>query len=297
MSEQEVLTQVLAAAAKRMQSDFEASASIQHRGGKGTAREEILLSFLKKYLPENVRACGSAEIVSVDGQTSGQMDIVIHDPKAPPLYDNEGHRILPAECVYAVIEVKSKLNANELRKSCENIAKVKRMPKQAYFPQMHVQCPTIYGRQYNGYFPTFGYIFGYDSTNLRNMIDIDFLKSFAFRPYHERLDALWVLGKGVCNWVNPDTRAPNTNSEPGLYFSVGDAGEHDVLINMVVTVCALMTQVFMPPFNLIEYVSNATFSDNTLLRGPLDYIGPIHDLPASHELSHLRNQSGPISPI
>jgi hypothetical protein len=279
-----------------MKSDFDASAAIQHRGGKGSARERILLDFLHKYLPENVRASGSAEIVATNGETSGQMDIVIHDPKVPPLYDNEGHRILPVECVYAVIEVKSRLDARELAKSRASITKVKRMPKTAFFPQMYIQRPTVYGRQYEGYFPTFGYIFAYDSNDLRSMIDIELLKSLALEPYDERLDALWVLGKGVCNWVHPVTHAPGTNSEPGLYFGIGDAGEHDVLINLVLTVCTVMAQVFMPPFNFITYAADATFSDNTVLRGPLDYPGPLQPLPQNHAAKSLGNPLGPIEP-
>lgn len=145
------LAGILAAAARRMRADFDESGFIEHRGAKGSVREEVLLDFLKKYLPDNVRAAGSAEIISTDGQRSGQMDVVIYDPGAPSLFDRGNHRILPAECVYAVIEVKSKLDAAQLKLSAENIARVKRMPKTAYFPQLYVQQPHLYGKVYEGY--------------------------------------------------------------------------------------------------------------------------------------------------
>jgi hypothetical protein len=94
------LAEILASAARRLRADFDDSATITHRGSKGTVREHDVREFLQKYLPDNVRAAGSAEIVSADGQTSGQMDIVIYDPTAPPLFDRGSYRILPAECVY-----------------------------------------------------------------------------------------------------------------------------------------------------------------------------------------------------
>ncbi len=172
-----------------MRLDFEDSAYIKHRGSKGTVRETDVLDFLKKYLPDNVRAAGSAEIVSADGQTSGQMDIVIYDPTVPPLFDRGGYRILPAECVYAVIEVKSRLDATALRQSAENIAKVKRMPKTSYFPQLFVQKPQLYGKEYDGHFPTFGYIFAFDSHDLMSMSD-DFIRQLRTKPHEERLDAV-----------------------------------------------------------------------------------------------------------
>lgn len=113
-----VLAGILAAAARKMRADFDETSFIEHRGAKGTVRAHDLLEFLRKYLPDNVWADGSSEIIAVNGARSGQMDIVIYDPTAPPLFNRGGHRILPAECVYAVIEVKSKLTLDELAKSC-----------------------------------------------------------------------------------------------------------------------------------------------------------------------------------
>ena len=50
------LADILASAARRLRADFDDSATIVHRGSKGTVRETDVLAFLQKYLPENVRA-------------------------------------------------------------------------------------------------------------------------------------------------------------------------------------------------------------------------------------------------
>lgn len=266
------LAAVLASAAKRLRIGFEDSAIIEHHGSKGSVREHDLLEFLTKYLPDNVRAEGSAEIVCADGQTSGQMDIVIYDPTAPPLFARGGYRILPAECVYAVIEVKSHLDAKELRKSIQTIGKVKRMPKTSYFPQLFQKQPQLYGKTYDGYCPTFGFIFAYGSNDLHNMSE-EFIKTLRTQPYEERIDAVWVLGKGSYNWIDPTTKAPNPTSAPGLWLGVGTADpEQDVLLNMVATIGTQMAQVFMPPFNFIPYIKDATFVESAQVRGPVDFI-------------------------
>lgn len=276
MPEKSPLQTVLAAAAREMQADFEMSSAIQHRGSKGTVREDKLLTFLQKYLPKNVAVAGSSEVVSADGQTSGQMDIVIYDPAAPPLFHEEGYRILPAECVYAVIEVKSKLTAEELRKSMVTIAKVKALPKTSYFPEPQQRVKTMYGKEYAGYCPTVGFIFAYDSSDLRGMVD-DFLKNLRSQPYDHRIDAVWVLGKGAFNWVapNPIQLFPAANS--GAWLAVGDVdgdGVQDILMNMMLILDIHAVNAYMPPMNMIPYANEGTLLDNTTLKGPVDYVDP-----------------------
>ena len=268
------LAEILASAARRLRADFDASATIVHRGSKGTVRETDVLAFLQGYLPATVRAAGSAEIVSADGQASGQMDIVIYDPAAPPLFARDGYQILPAECVYGVIEVKSKLDAKELRKSIESIAKVKRLPKTAYFTELLQRQPQMYGKTYPGYLPTAGYVFAFDSSDLMGMSD-EFIEILRTQPYEERIDATWVLGKGAYNWIDRDTLAPHPRSGPGLWLSIGEAPpEQDVLLNMVATIGTHMAQAFMPPFNMLPYIAHATLVDNVQARGPVDFTGP-----------------------
>ena len=83
-------------------------------------------------MPGTVEVVHNAEIITATGESSRQCDIVIVDKNTPKLRDIKSHRIIPVECVYGVIEVKSRLTSPELIKACENIATVKRLPRNAY---------------------------------------------------------------------------------------------------------------------------------------------------------------------
>lgn len=273
MAEPSVLAGILAAAARRMRADFEDSAFVNHNASKGTVREGDLLEFLRKYLPDTVRAAGSSEIISADGQTSSQMDIVIYDPSAPPLFARSGYRILPAECVYGVIEVKSKLTAAELARSVETIAKVKRLPKTAYFQEPFSKVTQIYGKKYQGYSPIFGFVFGYDSNDLLGMSD-EYIRKLRTQPYDQRIDGVWVLGKGSYTWFDQEKMVPHMHPNAGLHLAVSQPEANmDVLLYMVLTLSTLMGRSHMSPFNMAPYVENDGLWEGATVRGPVDYIG------------------------
>jgi len=99
------------AEAKKVRADFEESAHTHHRGSRGTEREEILAKFLELYMPGTVEVVHNAEIITATGESSRQCDIVIVDKTTPKLRDIKSHRIIPVECVYGVIEVKSRLTS------------------------------------------------------------------------------------------------------------------------------------------------------------------------------------------
>jgi hypothetical protein len=71
---------------------------------------------------------------AVNGGVSRQCDITIAEPSTPPFWDEGDYRIVPAECVYGVIEVKASLDSTELEKAWRLIADVKALPKTADFP-------------------------------------------------------------------------------------------------------------------------------------------------------------------
>jgi hypothetical protein len=71
--------------------------------------------------------------------------IVIMDPSTPPFWSEQDYRIVPAECVYGVIEVKSSLDTKELCSAWEQIAQVKALPKTAYHPDGLARTRIMYG--------------------------------------------------------------------------------------------------------------------------------------------------------
>ena len=116
-----------------MRSDFEyAQAAIKHRGLKGKANEEIFRTFLSEYLPGSL-GISTGELIDANGNVSKELDVIIYDrEKTPILYRNAITQIIPVECVYAVIEVKSRLTTYELEKTYQNMKMVRNLEKTAY---------------------------------------------------------------------------------------------------------------------------------------------------------------------
>jgi hypothetical protein len=100
---------------------------IDHPGSKGSGSEANWLEMLQAHLPKRYQA-ESAFIIDADGQQSEQIDIVLYDRQyTPELYNAKGQRIIPAEGVYAVIEVKQVLDKRTLKYASDKIASVRRL--------------------------------------------------------------------------------------------------------------------------------------------------------------------------
>lgn len=117
-----------------MQSQMESTlelgrASITHNGEMGEAAEESWRQWLRKYLPR--RYCiDKAIIVDCKGNTSDQIDIVIYDGQYSYfVFRHEQVIYVPAESVYAVIEVKQELNKSNLDYAGEKAASVRRLSR------------------------------------------------------------------------------------------------------------------------------------------------------------------------
>ncbi|MFJ5611942.1 DUF6602 domain-containing protein [Streptomyces sp. NPDC093221] len=92
-----------------MRADFEQSKVFSHNGEAGTSREVLVRSFLSSCLPAHVQAIHNAEIVASDGGVSRQCDVVVVNRETPPLTSLDGYRVIPNECVYGLVEVKTNL--------------------------------------------------------------------------------------------------------------------------------------------------------------------------------------------
>jgi hypothetical protein len=131
VSDESPLRRVLASVTDRMVADFKGVA--KHSGSKapfgGSAPQQLSAQNLPRTSSPNT-AGGAA----VNGGVSRQCDITIAEPSTPPFWDEGDYRIVPAECVYGVIEVKASLDSTELEKAWRLIADVKALPKTADFP-------------------------------------------------------------------------------------------------------------------------------------------------------------------
>ena len=88
--------------------------SVTHPGTLGDVNESYFIDVLRKYLPRRY-AVDNGIVIDSTGVTSDQIDVIIYDNQyTPTLLDQENHRFVPAEAVYAVFEVKSTINKTYL---------------------------------------------------------------------------------------------------------------------------------------------------------------------------------------
>ena len=100
---------------------------IDHPGAKGAGTEANWLNMLQDHLPRRYQA-QPAFVVDAKGQQSEQIDIVIYDQQyTPELYNVAGQRLIPAEGVYAVLEVKQTLDKGNVEYAGAKIASVRRL--------------------------------------------------------------------------------------------------------------------------------------------------------------------------
>lgn len=105
------------------------SATIIHPGTKGDASEFQWLNWLRTYLPKRYEI-NKGFVIDSDAYISDQQDIIIYDRQySPYLLSREGVIYVPAESVYAVIEVKQKLNKKYIEYASEKVRSVRRLKR------------------------------------------------------------------------------------------------------------------------------------------------------------------------
>ena len=100
---------------------------ITHNGEMGEAAEESWRKWLRDYLPRRYKV-DKAIVVDCDGNTSDQIDIVIYDSQYSYfVFKHEQVIYVPAESVYAIIEVKQDLTKAHLDYAGEKAESVRRL--------------------------------------------------------------------------------------------------------------------------------------------------------------------------
>jgi hypothetical protein len=246
----------MASVAQRMRAEFDETATVHHRPGKGATREEIVREFIAKYLPGQADVTGRGEIITADEQVSAECDVMIVDKSTPPFMDYRDFRIVPAECVHGVVEVKSLLNGPELLDACEKIKAVKSLPKTAYAPPPdgNLRQALFYGQVYS-YTPTAGLIFAFDSISLEEL-GRQFADWCAGKHPSLVPDSVWVLGKGQLLWAARGNRNLKTRPDPDADLVVIKADpDQGNLLYLVSQISILISYAWMPPLALQNYAS------------------------------------------
>jgi hypothetical protein len=253
------LERILKSIAEKLAIDFKyMSSEIEHRVSKGRVREvELVAEFLNKYLPNSV-GLSHGEIVATTGETSSECDVVVYDSqRCPVLLDKADFRIFPIECVYGVLEVTSVLSEGKLEEDARKIGKVKRLPKKAFEAQGGAirNVTKLYDKEWE-HFPAVGFIFAYDSADLvqlRNRLE----EVQGDLPVNERVDSVWVLGKGmIVNWDDCTSKISHTPTKNTRLRAV--ASDNPLLL-MVVHLQQLFQAVRMPTFKVQDYFGKVEY--------------------------------------
>ena len=126
-SPSEVFNSVLSKAAKQLLLDADKASDFEHKGIKGDERAGPLAAFMNEHLPKRF-SIAKGEAIDFKDNRTGQLDILIFDTMAcaPLIVGTENH-LVPAESLYAVIEVKSILTKQHLESSFANAGKLKQL--------------------------------------------------------------------------------------------------------------------------------------------------------------------------
>ena len=101
--------------------------SIDHAGTKGAVNEDHWIDILRAYLPNRYEVATGFVIDSLGGR-SEQIDVVIFDRHfTPTLLDQQKHRYIPAEAVYAVLESKPHFDKEYFEYSGRKAASVRKL--------------------------------------------------------------------------------------------------------------------------------------------------------------------------
>ena len=113
---------------ERLVQDLQTGRAIhRHPTAVGDGAELRWAAALRTHLPQRY-AVSRAFVIDSLGAQSEQIDVVIHDPfYSACLIDIEGGKYIPAESVYAVLEVKQSLTAGDVRYAGNKIASVRRL--------------------------------------------------------------------------------------------------------------------------------------------------------------------------
>lgn len=117
-----------------MQQEMEAklktgTAALIHSGMKGDESEDNWRSWLMEYLP-NRYAVAKGVVIDSDGNESEQIDVIIYDRQYSYLvFKHNETFLIPAESVYAVFEVKQRLNKEYIKYAQQKAESVRRLKR------------------------------------------------------------------------------------------------------------------------------------------------------------------------
>ncbi len=228
------------------------SAQYQHRGLRGSAREEVVKDFLVNYLPSNLEIA-SGEIFGTRGSNPRESDVIVLDRFKVPLMFAGNKRLVPVEGVYAVMEVKSNLDSSALRDCLSKCSDIKSMAKTAYYPQTGAVLDVfhIYGQELQ-HFPTLFSVFAYRGVKPETLIGQveEFCRD---KPPEQTLDSVLCLDGWLMCWWDADADKYDLVYSPGSRLAVIEGGRN-ALSFFYLLYYRWLSQAWCRPIRMLDYI-------------------------------------------
>ncbi|WP_198368490.1 DUF6602 domain-containing protein [Roseomonas rosulenta] len=212
-----VFSNVLNQAETRLALDASGAENFEHRGIKGNERALALADFLRSHLP-SIFAVGKGEAIDFKDNRSGELDLFLYDRmSAAPIQSSSENILVPAEAIYAVIEVKSILTGDEIEKCLNSAKKVRALRP---FKEKFLPAATD-GKTFENHFRCPYYVFAYRSNlSEKNWAQKEFdrIKASAklCKCEVDVVDRVFVLDRGI---IHPQARSAVAEENPkGLFL-------------------------------------------------------------------------------
>lgn len=205
-----LLKDLIISAGKQLRTEFEEiRANNPHAGDSGTEVEMILKKFLDDRLPKRF-GVESGFVVGQDGIVSRQTDLIVFDALNSPVY-RKGPKthILHRDNVAVALEVKSKLNKEELKDAAKKIASVKKLKAS---PVNSADRPVTFSDMINT--NVLGCVFAFDSYTSLETLAENLKEINAEEDSSNWIDLICVLDKGIIGY---SLQAPFDKDFAGVY--------------------------------------------------------------------------------
>lgn len=253
------MKQLFESISKRMMLDFEeVSKTLTHPGLKGASKENKFREFLRKYFPKNLDV-SKGQIIDSGGNISKEIDVIVSDAFKTPIFYNVGeNRIIPVECVYCVIEVKSNLDTSVIEEVYRNMFSVRNLSKKAYYLPTGaiVYKHNLYGKEWD-IWPVMYFVFAEDSIKLELLAEkMDELNQDQDLPPERRIDSICVLRKGIIVNRLPDGKFDALPTKDSQLFV---SHTENALLAFYTFIARYFNQANMPNFRFLDYIRGMRF--------------------------------------
>lgn len=233
--------------------------ALTHPGQKGDVAEQAFRDFLESYLPRSLSVT-TGRLIDSNGGGSRQTDVIVSDAALTPVFFRSGSTsVVPVECAYAVVEVKTSLTKYQIPSILDNMLSVRRLKKRAYYrPGSAIVESTLYGKEHE-IWPVSYFVFAYECSDLDEFRIALAMEQEGQRQLsvESRVDCVCALDQGVIlNW-DPSAKKADALPSPGTQMRT--VRTEDGLLLFHTLISHYLLQARLPRFRLTDYLGAMNF--------------------------------------